>query len=131
MLAGALGTSNVTVAASDPGGLSATQAFSVTVEQGRLSAELEVTRCQADGIGLTNVVVEGSVRAVVPLSSALVTAYMDAARLGEEALGDMSAGETRAFVIRGSATVTASSRCRVELSAGGGSLTAAASVSFR
>ncbi len=131
LLAGALGTANVTVAASDPGGLNATQAFSVTVEQGRLSAELEVTRCQADGIGPTNVVVEGSVRAVAPLSSARVTAYMDDARLGEEALGDMAAGETRAFVIRGSATVTASSRCRVELSAGGGNLAAAASVSFR
>ena len=131
LLAGALGTANVTVAASDPDGLSATQAFSVTVEQGRLSAELEVTRCQADGIGLTNVVVEGTVRAVAPLSSVRVTAYMDARRLGEQALGDMAAGETREFVIRGSATVTASSRCRVELSAGGGSLAAAASVSFR
>ena len=131
LLAGALGTAHVTVAASDPGGLSATQAFAVTVEQGTLSAELEVTRCQADAIGLTNIVVEGTVRAVTPLSSARVTAYMDGARLGEEALGDMAAGATRAFVIRGSATVTASSRCRVELSAGGGSLAAAASVSFR
>ena len=131
LLAGALGTANVTVAASDPSGLSATQAFSVTVEQGRLSAVLEVTTCQADGIGLTNVVVEGTVRAVAPLPSARVVAYMDAERLGEQALGDMAAGETREFAIRGSATVTASSRCRVELSAGGGNLAAAASVSFR
>ena len=131
LLAGALGTTNVTVAASDPGGLSATQAFSVTVEQGRLSAELEVTTCQADGIGPTNVLVEGTVRAVAPLSSARITAYLDAARLGEQALGDMAAGETREFAIRGSATVTASSRCRVELSAGGGNLAAATSVSFR
>ena len=131
LLAGALGTANVTVAASDPGGLSAMQAFAVTVEQGRLSAELEVTSCQADGVGVANVVVEGTVRAVAPLSSARVVAYMDARRLGEQALGDMAAGETREFAIRGSATVTASSRCRVELSAGGGSLAAAASVSFR
>ena len=131
LLARALGMANVTVAASDPGGLSATQAFAVTVEQGRLSAELEVTTCQADAIGLTNVLVEGTVRAVAPLSSARVTAYMDAERLGEQALGDMAAGETREFVIRGSATVTASSRCHVELSAGGGNLAAAASVSFR
>ena len=131
LLARALGTANVTAAASDPGGRRATQAFSVTVEQGRLSAELEVTTCQADAIGLTNVLVEGTVRAVAPLSSARVTAYMDAERLGEQALGDMAAGATREFVIRGSATVTASSRCHVELSAGGGSLAAAASVSFR
>ena len=131
LLAGALGTANVTVAASDPSGLSATQAFSVTVEQGRLSAELEVTTCQADDIGPTNVLVEGTVRAVAPLSSARVTAYLDAARLGEQALGDMAAGETREFAIRGSGTVTASSRCRVELSAGAGNLAAAASVSFR
>ena len=131
LLARALGTADVTVAASDPGGLSATQAFAVTVEQGRLSAELEVTSCQADGVGVANVVVEGTVRAVAPLSSARVIAFMDAQRLGEQALGDMAAGETREFVIRGSATVTASSRCHVELSAGGGSLAAAASVSIR
>ena len=131
LLAGALGTANVTVGASDPGGLSATQAFAVTVELGRLSAELEVTTCQADGIGLANVVVEGSVRAVTPLSSARVIAYLDAQELGEQALGDMAAGETRGFAIRGSATVTASSRCQVELSAGGGNVAAAASVSFR
>ena len=131
LLARALGTANVTVAASDPGGLSVMQAFAVTVEQGRLSAELEVTSCQADGIGVSNVVVEGTVRAVAPLSSARVVAFMDARRLGEQALGDMAAGETREFVIRGSATVTATSRCRVELSAGGGSVAAAASVSFR
>ena len=131
LLAGALGTARVSVAASDPGGLSATQAFPVTVEQGRLSAELEVTTCQADGIGPTNVLVEGTVRAVAPLSSARVTAYLDAVRLGEQALGDMAEGETREFAIRGSATVTASSRCRVDLSAGIGSLAAAASVSFR
>ncbi len=131
LLAGALGTANVTVGASDPGGLSATQAFAVTVELGRLSAELEVTTCQADGIGLANVVVEGSVRAVTPLSSARVIAYLDAQELGEQALGDMAAGETRGFAIRGSATVTTSSRCQVELSAGGGNVAAAASVSFR
>ena len=131
LLARALGAANVTVAASDPGGLSAAQAFAVTVEQGTLSAELEVTTCQADAIGPTSVAVEGTVRAVAPLSSARVTAYMDAARLGEQALGDMAAGETREFAIRGSATVTASSRCRVELSAGAGNLAAAASVSFR
>ena len=131
LLARALGTVNVTVVASDSGGLSATQAFAVTVEQGRLSAELEVTTCQADGIGLANVLVEGSVRAVTPLSSARVVAYLDAQKLGEQALGDMAAGETRGFLIRGSATVTASSRCQVELSAGGGNVAAAASVSFR
>ena len=131
LVARALGTASITVAASDPGGLSATQAFAVTVEQGRLSAELEVTKCQADGIGVSNVAVAGTVRAVAPLSSARVTAYMDTQRLGEQALGDMAAGETRGFEIRNTATVTASSRCQVELSAGGGSMAAAASVSFR
>ncbi len=131
LLASALGTASVTVAARDPGGLAATQAFAVIVEQGRLSAELEVTTCQADAIGPTNVLVGGTVRAVAPLSSARVTAYMDAQILGEQALGDMAAGATREFTIRGSATVTATSRCHVELSAGSGNMAAAASVSFR
>ncbi len=126
-----LGTANVSVTASDPGGLTATQTFSVTVEPGRLSAELEVTKCQADGLGFVNVTVEGTVRAVVPLPSALVTAYMDTQRLGGQALGDLAPGETRGFVIRGNATVGSSSRCLVELSAGGGNMTSAASVSFR
>ena len=131
LLAQDLGTANVSVTASDPGGLTATQTFSVTVESGRLSAELEVTKCQADGLGFVNVTVEGTVRAVAPLSSVLVTAYMDTQRLGGQALGDLAAGETRGFQIRGNATVGSSSRCLVELSAGGGNLTSAASVSFR
>ncbi len=131
LLAVALGTTAVTVAARDLEGLSATHAFSVTVEQGTLSAELEVTNCHAEGVGFVDVTVEGTVRAVTPLSSARVTAYMDTQTLGEQVLGDLGTGETRAFLIRGSATVTASSRCRVELSAAGSSMTAVATVSFR
>ena len=131
LLAQDLGTANVSVTASDPGGLTATEMFSVTVESGRLSAELEVTKCQAEGVGFVNVTVEGTVRAVAPLSSVLVTAYMDTQRLGGQALGDLAVGETRGFLIRGNATVGSSSRCLVELSAGGGNMTSAASVSFR
>ena len=131
LVAQELGTASVSVAAIDPDGLTASQTFSVTVEQGRLSAELEVTTCQAAGLGFVDVTVEGTVRAVAPLSAVRVTAFMDTQRLGEQTLGDLATGETRGFLIRGSATVSASSRCIVELSAGGRNLTAAEFVSFR
>ena len=130
ILAQNLGTASVTVVANDPDGLGARQVFSVTVESGTISAELEVTKCQADDLGLVNVTVEGTVRAVAPLSAARVTAYLDTQRLGEQALGDLAAGEMRGFLIRGAATVGSSSRCLVELSAGRRNMTSAAAVSF-
>ena len=104
LLARDLGRATIRVAANDPDGLAVAQAFSVIVEQGRLSAELEVTKCQADGVGFVNVTVEGTVRAVAPLSSVQVTAYMDTQKLGEQTLGDLETGETRGFLIQGSVT---------------------------
>lgn len=70
-------------------------------------------------------------RAVTRLSSARVIAYVDTHRLGEQALGDMAAGETRPFVVRGSASVISTSECHVEFSADGSSAAARAAVSFR
>lgn len=131
ILAQDLGTATVSVTATDSDGLTATQAFSVNVEPGALSAELEVTKCRADGLGFVNVTVEGTVRALAPLSSARVTAYLDTQQLGEQTLGNLAAGETLGFLIRGSATVGSSSRCLVEFSAGRRNMTAGAAVSLR
>lgn len=125
------GRANVRVTARDPGGLTATERFSVTVEQGTPRAELEITLCQADGLGVVNVVVEGVVRAVTRLPSARVIAYVDAHRLGEQAVGDVPAGGTRSFAIRGTAPVNSASQCHVEFLAGRRSTSVNAPVSFR
>ena len=126
-----LGRADIRATATDPDGLSETQRFSVTVERGDPRAELEITRCEADGVGVVDVTVEGNVRAVTRLSSARVIAYVDSHRLGEQAIGDMPAGETRRFAIRGSAPVDSASECHVEFTAGGQSATASAFMSFR
>ncbi len=126
-----LGRANVRVTASDSGDLTATQRFSLTVEQGEPRAELEITKCQADGLGVVNVTVEGTVRAVTSLSSVRITAYVDTHRLGEQALGDVPARDTRRFLIRGSAPVSSTSQCNVEFTASGRTMKAAAFISFR
>ena len=126
-----LGRADVRATASDSGGLGETQRFFVTVERGDPRAELEITKCEADGVGVVDVAVEGTVRAVTRLSSARVIAYVDTQRVGDQALGDMAAGETRQFVIRGSAPVSSTSECHVEFTAGGESITATAFLSFR
>ena len=131
LVANHLGRANVRVTARDPGGLTASERFSVTVEQGSPRAELEITLCHADGVGLVDVTVEGTVRAVTPLSSARVIAYVDAHRLGEQALGDVPAGGMRRFAIRGTATVSSTSECHVEFLAGQRSMSVNAPVSFR
>ena len=131
LVAGHLGRADVRVTASDSGDLTATQRFSLTVEQGEPRAELDITKCQADGLGVVDVTVEGTVRAVTRLSSVRITGYVDTHRLGEQALGDIPAGETRGFLIRGSAPVSSTSQCNVELTASGRTLTAASFMSFR
>ena len=131
LLARHLGRADISVTASDSDGLAGTQRFSLTVEQGEPRAELEITKCQAAGLGVVDVTVEGTVRAVTRLSSVRITAYVDTHRLGEQALGDIPAGETRGFLIRGSAPVSAASQCNVEFTASGREMAAAAFMSFR
>ena len=126
-----LGRADIRVTASDPDGLNAMQRFSVTVEQGEPSAELEITKCEAAGTGLVDVTIEGTVRALTRLTSVRVIGYVDTQRVGGQSLGDVAAGDTRRFVIRGSASVTSTSECRVEFSAGRTTARAAAFISFR
>ena len=126
-----LGRADIRITASDPDGLNATQRFSVTVEQGEPSAEFEITNCEAAGTGLVDVTIEGTVRALTRLTSVRVIGYVDSHRVGEQSLGDLAAGDTRQFVIRGSASVTTTSQCRVEFSAAGTTARAAAFISFR
>ena len=126
-----LGRADIRVTASDPDGLNATQRFSVTVEQGEPSAQLEITKCEAGGTGLVDVTIEGTVRALTRLSSVRVIGYVDTQRVGEQSLGDIAAGDSRQFAIRGSATVTSTSQCHVEFSSSGMTARTAAFMSLR
>ena len=69
-----LGRADVRVTARDPGGLTVTQRFSVTVEQGGPAAEAKVTVCEPEGPRMR---VEGYVRALRRLSAVRVTAYVN------------------------------------------------------
>ena len=126
-----LGRADVEVTASDPGGLNAMQRFSVTVERGEPAAELEITKCEADGTGLVDVTIEGTVHALTRLSSVSVIGYVDTHRVGEQTLGDIAAGETRQFAIQGSASVSSTSQCHVEFSASGNNARATEFIAFR
>ena len=126
-----LGRADIRITASDPDGLNATQRFSVTVEQGEPSVQLEITKCEADGTGFVDVTIEGTVRALTRLSSVRVIGYVDTQRVGEQSLGDIAAGDSRQFAIRGSASVVSTSQCHVEVSAGGNAARAAAFILLR
>ena len=117
-----LGRANVRVTARDPDGLTATQRFSVTVEQGGPAGEVDVTTCRHDGaLGLPRVTMAGTVRALRRLSSVTVTGYVDTVspinRVGEDNLGDIPAGQTRSFRIEGTSPIpiSGSFTCRVNV----------------
>ena len=88
-------------------------------------------KCEAAGTGFVDVTIEGTVRALTRLTSARVIGYVDSHRVGDQSLGDVAAGDTRQFVIRGSASVNSTSQCHVEFSAGGTTARPAAFISFR
>ena len=88
-----LGRANVRVTARDPGGLTATQRFSVTVERGGSAVEVKVTTCRGNGLVFPRMTIGGTVRARRRVSSVTVTAYVNSEspinRVGEENLGDI------------------------------------------
>ena len=104
-----LGRANVRVTAGDPGGLTATQRFTVTVEQGGPDYEADLTRCEARGLGLPRVTMGGFIRARRRLSSVTVTGYVNSVspinRVGEVNLGTIRAGQTRNFRIEGTSPI--------------------------
>ncbi len=97
-----LGRANVRVTARDPGGLTVTQRFSVTVEQGGPAIESDITVCRHEGS--SSIRIEGYVRALRRLSAVRVIGYVNDIRIyevGTADLGSMSAGSRRNYRIVG------------------------------
>ena len=97
-----LGRADVRVTARDPDGLTVTQRFSVTVEQGGPAIESDITVCRAEGS--SSVRIEGYVRALRRLSAVRVIGYVNDAtffEVGTADLGSMPAGSRRNYRITG------------------------------
>ena len=86
----------------------------VTVESGGGDLfELAITTCSASPLGsLWDVVIAGTVRALVDASFVIVTGYVDDTLVGVDLLGDISAGETKNFRVTGTIS-SIGDRCRI------------------
>ena len=104
---------DVRVTASDPDGLTATQRFSVRVEQGGDAIEREVTACRNEGS--SGVRIEGYIRARRRVSNVSVTGYVNLPdnTIGTQHVGDMPAGRRENITIRGTSPIplAAVTRC--------------------
>ena len=113
-----LGRADVRVTARDPDGLTATQGFSVTVEQGGPALEAEVTKCEPEGS--SRIRIEGYVRAVRQLLDVRATGYVNSEFFGEVGtvdLGNIQAGRRENFRIVGASPIplVAVSTCGVNV----------------
>ena len=110
----AAGTATVTVSAADPGGLSATQSFEVTVEAagggGSQALTGEITLCIAEqlfpGSSSFSVRIGGTLTAHRDVTFVQVEGWANFTRVGFASLGRMSAGESKSFSIFGVVSLT-------------------------
>ena len=110
----AAGTATVTVSAADPGGLSATQSFEVTVEAagggGSQALTGEITLCIAEqlfpGSSSFSVRIGGTLTAHRDVTFVQVEGWANFTRVGFDSLGRMSAGESKSFSIFGVVSLT-------------------------
>ena len=101
------GTVTITVTATDPGGLSATQSFEVTVEAagggGSQALTGEITLCIAEqifpGSSSFSVTIGGTLTAHRDVTFVQVEGWANFTRVGFDSLGRMSAGESKSFSI--------------------------------
>ncbi len=101
------GTATITVTATDPGGLSATQSFEVTVEAagggGSQALTGEITLCTAEqifpGSSSFGVTIGGTLTAHRDVTFVQVEGWANFTRVGFDSLGRMSAGESKSFSI--------------------------------
>ena len=97
------GTATVTVTASDPGGLSARQAFAVTVAGDAITTE--ITRCEVRTVIwflLDEIVIAGTAYASRSVLDVKLLGEADGSRVGVQLLGRMAAGQEKDFTIRDS-----------------------------
>ena len=119
----ALGTATITVSATDPGGLSATQTFEVTVEaadNGGQALTGEITTCTADqlvpGSSAFTVVIGGTLTAHRNVQFVRLEGRANDVFVGFNLIGSMNTGESRSFTIVGIVTLTGTRlRCGVDI----------------
>ena len=111
----ASGTATITVTATDPAGLSATQTFGVTVTGGGGSQAItgEITLCTANqlfpGSDSFSVTIEGMLTAHRDVTFVQVEGSANFTRVGFDSLGSMSTGESKSFSIFGVVSLTGTS----------------------
>ena len=110
------GSATITVTATDSGGLSATQAFGVTVEPadgGGQALTGEITTCTGrqlvPGGDLFTVIIEGTLTAHRSLQFIRLEGRANGAFVGFRLIGSMSPGESRSFNITGVVRLTGTS----------------------
>ena len=115
------GSATVRVTATDPGGLSATQSFTVTVQSGGgQGLTVEIESCTATllvpGTQVYRITITGTVRANRAVTFVRATGYINGVLLGVDLLGSIAAGESEDFSITGIHTLTqTTARCYVEV----------------
>ena len=119
----AQGSATVRIAATDPGGLSAEQSFTVTVESGGggQAATVTLSTCNATPLipgvptGTYNVSMTGTVEARRAVTFVTVTGYANGDFVGIDLLGSIAAGQSKNFGITGIWSTSATTvTCRAE-----------------
>ena len=117
----AVGSATVRVTATDPGDLSATQSFTVTVQSGGGQAmTVEIESCTGTllvpGTQVYRITITGTVRANRAVTFVRATGYVNGVLLGVDLLGSIAAGQSEDFSITGVHTLTqTTARCEVRV----------------
>ena len=119
----AQGSATIRITATDPGGLTARQSFSVTVEDGGGDVpwlEGQITRCAGAQEGLlVRVTIEGNVRANRDLIDVRLEGTGNGQFVGVALLGSMQRGQSKSFRISGLIALATTVRCGVTWTATG------------
>ena len=108
------GSAQVSVTATDPGGLTGSVNWAVTVKH---PAELTIASCTGDRLGANTVRAEiiGTVLANIGLSDIRVVGYVGGQQVGSDFIGSMRRGERVSYRVTGVVTVTSDTSCEVRL----------------
>ncbi len=106
------GSAQVSVTATDPGGLTGSVNWAVTV---KYAADVTIASCTGERLGGNTVQAEiiGTVFANIGLSDVRVVGYVGNQRVGSDFLGSMRRGERVSYRVTGFVTVTSDTSCEV------------------
>lgn len=106
------GSAQISVTATDPGGLTGSVNWAVTV---KYPAELTIASCRGERIGGNSVRAEilGTVLANIGLSGVRVVGYVGGRQVGSDFIGSMRRGERASYRVTGVVTVGSDTSCEV------------------